>query len=651
MGNYRLIRELGRGAMGVVHLAEQISLRREVALKMMLNLTEVDRRRFEREMRTLIELSHPNIVKLYDCGELDGDPFLAMELIQGRDLLSVLSEERQLSPERVRGILRQVASALDYCHTRGILHRDVKIANMMQEESGRVVLMDFGLARGSTSAKLTATGKLVGTPIFMSPGRMTGEEPTAADDVWALGLCAWWMLTGKKPFAEAMSVAEIAAMVIGEGVPPLSGILSDLPQDVEQVVMSMVERDPARRPRAAEVVARLERGSRPGHRTHPTTSPVSRSPSSGRVISVTPFAVVVAAAIGAGVAGAWLVASRSPVPLPPPSPSASPPIASTGPAATTLSPAVLRDRCQELMARLGRLLGKARFGDDSRLRMLGGNQVLLNAGELRPELFAILKDLGELIDEAGAGLDPGEAWLDVLEVSLQALRVHHDLSFEAGDPGLRLPLARLARLVAGPSSGDFRRAFETVMRSEIETLGNSDETPRLLRAAAHEQAASILAGTGGDWPESLSGLCIRLRYLLRAAEMRKGASGRALLLGGCPSPEEIRSRERAGEVLEGLVRSIEARAEVEPGAVGALVQGIDSAADLGRCPDRLPASVGRHLEVADRAWPLLARASLSRLGVEEKTLEKTRAALLALGQATGRVMTNVTSPSAMDVHR
>ncbi|MHC4620786.1 MAG: bifunctional serine/threonine-protein kinase/formylglycine-generating enzyme family protein [Planctomycetota bacterium] len=211
LGKYEIIEEVGRGGFAVVYKARDPDLDRLVALKVLAPHLTWEREfaaRFQNEAKSAARLRHPNVVTIYETGEEDGQLYIAMEYLEGRTLAQVIEDEGALPLERVLAILGQVADALDYAHKQGVLHRDVKPANIMVEEGGRAkpraTLMDFGLVKAMESSKsLTSQGTLLGSPEYMAPEQADPDrkdEIGPATDLYALGVVAYQMLTGRVPF-------------------------------------------------------------------------------------------------------------------------------------------------------------------------------------------------------------------------------------------------------------------------------------------------------------------------------------------------------------------------------------------------------------------------------------------------------------------
>ena len=220
-GSYRLLSIIGRGGMGVVYLAEETDLERRVALKVLAPQYTTDtgfRARFERESRLAAALDHPNVVPVYDAGEIDGVLFIAMRYVPGADLRVTIDRDGRLSAERALGISAQLASALDTAHSLGLIHRDVKPANVLLSDrlgvDGRehVYLTDFGLTKHRASnSGLTQLGQVVGTIDYIAPEQIAGGAVDGRADIYALGCVFFEMLTGRPPYLRDTGLATMAA--------------------------------------------------------------------------------------------------------------------------------------------------------------------------------------------------------------------------------------------------------------------------------------------------------------------------------------------------------------------------------------------------------------------------------------------------------
>jgi serine/threonine protein kinase len=202
LGPYELVAEIGRGGMAVVYQARQPSLQRFVALKVLSPTLAGDPvfvGRFRREATITAGLDHPHIVPIFDVGQADGVPYIAMRFIPGPSLAQVLRQDGFLSLERTRLILEQVASALDYAHARGVVHRDVKPGNILVESGDQISLVDFGIARAEDVTQVTRAGAVLGTLTYMAPEQIQGQRVDYRTDLYALGIIAYELLAGARP--------------------------------------------------------------------------------------------------------------------------------------------------------------------------------------------------------------------------------------------------------------------------------------------------------------------------------------------------------------------------------------------------------------------------------------------------------------------
>jgi eukaryotic-like serine/threonine-protein kinase len=258
---YERPERIGAGGMGDIYAARDRQLGRQVAVKVLSDRFSTNaevRRRFTREALTAARLSgHPHIVTIFDVGEWNERPFIVMEYLPGGTLAE--RARRRDGYARIFEWLEQTAEALDAAHREGIVHRDVKPANLLFDGRGEIKVADFGIARvlDETTGGMTATGTILGTSGYLSPEQARGEEATAASDVYALGVVAYELLAGSRPFERATSTAEAAAH-IHEPVPPPSERQPDLPEAIDAVFERALAKDPSDRHRSAgELVADL----------------------------------------------------------------------------------------------------------------------------------------------------------------------------------------------------------------------------------------------------------------------------------------------------------------------------------------------------------------------------------------------------------
>jgi len=245
LGGYRIIEPLGQGATSVVYLAEHVRLGRAAALKLLAPaLGEADfRERFLRESQLAASLDHPNIVPVYDAGEVDGLLYIAMASVEGRDLKTLLAEEGPLPLRRALRIVGQVGSALDAAHGRGLVHRDVKPANVLVAADDRTYLSDFGVVKDLASNGTTRTGGFVGTIEYSAPEQIEGREVDARTDVYALACVLYESLTGTPPFHRSSEVAVLNAH-LHAAPPKLTRALPEIPVAVESVIAKALSKSP-----------------------------------------------------------------------------------------------------------------------------------------------------------------------------------------------------------------------------------------------------------------------------------------------------------------------------------------------------------------------------------------------------------------------
>lgn len=251
-GRYVVLAELGAGAFGTVYRARDQNLSREVALKVLrqgIILDDIEQRRFLEEARALALLRHQNVVNIYDMGQHDGRPYIAMELVDGQPLSQVLRAAGKLSVLYVSDILEQLCSAIEFMHRSGFVHRDIKPANVMQAANGSIKLMDFGIARSLDRTRLTKIGTWLGTPEYAAPEQWRGELVGPAADIYALGVLTYELLAGRPPFVGDMTHLMYAQAHLSP--PPLSDLVPYIDRAIGKAVGAALEKDPRKRPATA----------------------------------------------------------------------------------------------------------------------------------------------------------------------------------------------------------------------------------------------------------------------------------------------------------------------------------------------------------------------------------------------------------------
>lgn len=248
-GPYRIVAPLGEGGMAAVYKAYQPAMDRDVALKVLPRHFAGDPQfvaRFQREAKVLAKLQHPHILPVHDFGEAEGYTYIVMPYVQTGTLAGILTG-RALPLSQIQGIVSQVGTALDYAHGRGLIHRDVKPSNILIDESGNILLTDFGLARiVERAATLTATGAIMGTPAYLSPEHGLGEKIDHRTDIYSLGVVLYEMATGRVPFAAETPMA-VVIKHINDPLPMPRKVNHALPRPIERVILKSLAKSPADR--------------------------------------------------------------------------------------------------------------------------------------------------------------------------------------------------------------------------------------------------------------------------------------------------------------------------------------------------------------------------------------------------------------------
>jgi serine/threonine protein kinase len=248
LGQFQIVEQVGKGGMAIVYKAYQPSLQRHVAIKVLSPKLSDDMdlvKRFLREARSAAKLVHPGVLTIHDVGTEGEIHYIVSELLEGMTLAQLLQQEGALPPERIVNIVRQIASALDYAHSRGYIHRDIKPSNIMVDpaRNDHVTLMDFGLVQAPGGSRITKTGFIMGTPDYMSPEQAKGDAIDVRTDIYSLGVTVYHMLTGEVPFAKSTPHAVLLAHIM-EDPPSMSASNVEISSEVEAVVRKAMAKDP-----------------------------------------------------------------------------------------------------------------------------------------------------------------------------------------------------------------------------------------------------------------------------------------------------------------------------------------------------------------------------------------------------------------------
>lgn len=306
IGNrYEILEQLGEGGMGAVYKVRDRELERDVAMKVIRpalaqNATALSR--FKQELLTARQVTHKNVSRIHDLSEADGVRFITMEYVEGQDLADLLREKGKLAPKEAAGIVMQICSALVAAHGEGVIHRDLKPQNIMLDTQGKVVVMDFGIARSLDEAGMTQTGALLGTPAYMSPEQAKGEKLDARSDLFSLGIIFYELLTGASPYPAETLLETLHKRTTQRVRPPIE-FAPEVPKQLSDVVVRCLEIDREKRyASAAETLSDLETwaGTRLGTR-------VILQP---KKASVATIAGISCASIALVVAAAWILKSK-----------------------------------------------------------------------------------------------------------------------------------------------------------------------------------------------------------------------------------------------------------------------------------------------------------------------------------------------------
>jgi len=248
-GRYEILGVLGQGGMGAVYKARDRELDRLIALKVIRPELATDPailQRFKQELILARNITHKNVVRIYDLSEADGIRFISMEYVDGEDLRTLLRHRGKLSPQEAIAVVEQVCRALDSAHSEGVIHRDLKPQNIMRDKHGRIVVMDFGLARSLGDSGMTQTGAVVGTLEYMSPEQALGTTLDQRSDIFSVGLIFYELLTGKAPYEADTAIASLMKRT-REDARSASDVEASVPKSLSAIVSRCLEREPANR--------------------------------------------------------------------------------------------------------------------------------------------------------------------------------------------------------------------------------------------------------------------------------------------------------------------------------------------------------------------------------------------------------------------
>ena len=284
-GRYRVLRKIGSGGMADVWLAEDSHLQRQVALKVLHSRFAQDREfveRFRREAESAASLHHPNVVAVFDRGDVDGTYYIAMQYLQGRSLKQLI--DIGLTPAQSVYLIRQVLEGARFAHRNGVVHRDLKPHNVIVDDEGKAVVTDFGIARAGVS-EITQTGSVMGTPHYLSPEQAQGEEVTPVSDLYSIGVILYEALAGRVPF-EGESAVAVAMKQVSQAPQRPSSINPEVSPALDAVVMRALEKSPGDRFQSADAfIAALDNALKAGDELSGGTAAFAPLPPAVAVLS------------------------------------------------------------------------------------------------------------------------------------------------------------------------------------------------------------------------------------------------------------------------------------------------------------------------------------------------------------------------------
>ena len=294
---YEIVRLLGQGGMGAVYQAHDKELERQVAIKVIradMAANPEILRRFKQELILARQITHKNVIRIFDLGQADGIKFITMEYIEGENLQAVLRQKKKLAPAEAANVLAQVCRALEAAHNEGVIHRDLKPQNIMLDKTGRAYVMDFGIARSMLGSGMTQTGALIGTPDYMSPEQAKGQTLDARSDLFSIGIIFYEMLSGQVPFDADTTMGKLWKRT-NEPARPLDELDKSIPKPLSDIVRKCLEIDPQKRyASAGDLLRQIELWQGPGAGTRVVTLSGAALPSYAKWVAAGLGVVVIA---------------------------------------------------------------------------------------------------------------------------------------------------------------------------------------------------------------------------------------------------------------------------------------------------------------------------------------------------------------------
>jgi eukaryotic-like serine/threonine-protein kinase len=298
---YQIIRMLGQGGMGAVYHAHDRELERHVALKVIRSDMAANPeilKRFKQELILARQITHKNVIRIFDLGQANGIKFITMEYIEGEDLQGLLRRQKKLDPNEAATIMAQICRALEAAHAEGVIHRDLKPQNVMLDKSGRVYVMDFGIARSLVAKGMTQTGALIGTPDYMSPEQAKGQTLDVRSDLFTAGIIFYEMLSGQSPYEADTTMGKLWKRT-SEPARPIGQLDPTIPQPLVDIVTRCLEIDPEKRfASASEIVKAIDVWQGPSAPTHIIHTDGRKLPAYAKWVAVGVFLAAVALGFG-----------------------------------------------------------------------------------------------------------------------------------------------------------------------------------------------------------------------------------------------------------------------------------------------------------------------------------------------------------------